>query len=108
MFSTRLNSDAAASITYIVSLAAILILPHVPYLVMHIKGFAQAGLLVLYYILPHFELFDMRMRIVHNWDPVLWWNIGKISGYAIVIMAIFISLAWLGYRNKRFTRGAIQ
>lgn len=107
-FSTRLNYDAAATMTYVVSLAAFLVLPRVPYLVLTVKGFNQAGLLILYFALPHFELFDMRMRLVHNWDPAPIQAVLMVLAYGVVVTIIFLLLGWLGYRNKRFSRGVIQ
>lgn len=108
MFSTRLTYDASASMTYVVSIAAFLVLPRVPDLTVNVEGWQRTGLLVLYYIMPHFELFDMRLRLVHNWDPAHWETILLVLVYGFVVIGIFLLLAWLAYRGKQFSRGVVQ
>ena len=106
-FSTRLNADAASVLTYVVTLAAWLVLPRVPDLVLTARSAVQTGLMVIYYALPHLELFDLRRRLVYGWPPapgaaVLW-----ILVYGLLMTAVFLTLGWLAYRNKRFARGAM-
>jgi len=106
-FSTRLNADAASALTCVVTLAAWLVLPRVPDLVLTARGAVQTGLMVIYYALPHLELFDLRRRLVYGWPPVpnavvLW-----ILVYGLLMTAVFLTLGWLAYRNKPFTRGAM-
>ena len=55
---------------------------------------------VLYYILPHFEFFDMRIRIVHLWDPLPLWVIASISIYTILYTAIIMRIT-IGVFKKR-------
>lgn len=105
LFSTRLNGDAAATLTLVVTLAAYLVLPRVPSLLLNEHGFCGIGLLVLYYALPHFELFDLRRRLVHGWDPVSVFTVGQVVLYGVMMTAMFLLLAWLAYRKKRFSRG---
>lgn len=106
-FSTRLNRDAAAAMSYTIGLAAFFLLPRVPYLLPHLKGFHRTALLALYYALPHFELFDMRMRLVHDFGPVPLRAFVPILVYGAVLMIAFLTLAWLGYRAKRILRGVV-
>ncbi len=106
--STRMNRDAAATLTYVLSLSAFLVLPRSPSLAVSAGGFQRTGLLILYYALPHFELFDIRVRLVHDWDPVPILTFAQIVVYGIIITAVFLLLGWMGYRRKRFLRGVIQ
>jgi ABC-type transport system involved in multi-copper enzyme maturation permease subunit len=106
-FSTRLNADAAAAMTYVVTLAAWLVLPRVPDLVLMARGAMQTGLMVIYYALPHLELFDLRRRLVYGWPPVPGAVVLWILVYGLLMAAVFLTLGWLAYRNKRFTRGAM-
>lgn len=106
-FSTRLHYDAAATLTALVSVASFLVLPRVPDLAMNVKGAAQTGLLLLHYLLPHFELFDLRTRVVQDYPPLpgaVWL---KLMVYAALVTTGFLMLAWLAYRHKRFARGAL-
>lgn len=107
LFSTRLNGDAAATLTLVVALAAYLVLPRVPALIMNEQRVRRIGLLALYYALPHLELFDLRRRLVHNWEAVSAATLIQIALYGVILMALFLLLAWLAYRGKRFARGTL-
>lgn len=106
-FTTRLNGDAATVITYVVTGASFLLLPRVPAMLMEAKGATSYILFTLYYLLPHFELFDLRRRLVHDWGCANWIIIAEIMLYATLMTVLFLSLAWLGYRKRRFSRGDI-
>ena len=106
-FSTRLTYGAAATMAYVFIGAAFTITPQVPELVVQEKGFTVNALLVLYYGLPHFELFDLRQRLVHEWGAAPWGAVLQVFLYGVVWTAILILLSWFGYRRKRFQRGNV-
>ena len=106
-FTTRMNRDAATVMTYLVTGAAFLLLPRVPSLLVGAKGFAGVGLYTLYYLCPHFELFDLRRRLVHDWGCAPWTTALETIAYAALMTSAFLALAWLGYRKRRFSRGDI-
>lgn len=106
-FSTRFNADAAAALTYVVTLAAWLVLPRVPDLVFAARGVAQTALMAIYYALPHLELFDLRRRLVYGWPPAPGTMVLLILVYGLLMTAVFLTLGWLAYRNKHFTRGVM-
>jgi len=106
-FSTRLNRDAATVTTYLVTSAAFLLLPRIPAMLVEAKGAASYTLFTLYYLFPHFELFDLRRRLVHDWGSANWVTLAEILFYAMLMTLVFLSLAWLGYRKRRFSRGDI-
>ncbi len=106
-FSTRLHGDASAALTYVVTLAAWVVLPRVPDLAMTARGAAQTALMAIYYLLPHLELFDLRRRLVHGWPPATGSAVLLTLIYGLLMTAVFLTLGWLAYRNKRFARGAI-
>ncbi len=103
--STRLNQDASATVTYVASAAMFVIVPKVPEMVSHAQGWRQTALMILYGALPHFELFDLRRRAVHQYGPMSWPLLGVILLYGAIVIIIFLLLAWLGFRTKRFSRG---
>ncbi len=104
-FSTRLNSDAAATLTYVVTGTTFILLPRIPALLVAEKGVRTTALLALYYALPHFELFDLRQRLVHGWGPSSWVILSRVMLYGTLMTGLFLLLAWLGYRHRRFSRG---
>ncbi|MBN1674743.1 MAG: ABC transporter permease subunit [Kiritimatiellae bacterium] len=107
LLSTRMNYDAAASMTYVLTLGAFLVVPRVPHFALNERGLTRSGLLALYYLLPHFELFDCRRRLVHAWGPARWSSVAIILVYASVLVALCLTLGWLAYRRKRFARGTV-
>lgn len=104
-FSTRMNPDASASLTFVLTSAAFLLAPRIPAMLAARPGNNDTVLMVLYYLLPHFELFDMRRRLVHAYGPAPMATVAIVALYGIVLVALFLLLAWMGYRGKRFSRG---
>jgi ABC-type transport system involved in multi-copper enzyme maturation permease subunit len=102
--STRLTSGAAATTTWVVTGAAFLIVPRVPEFLALEKGVSAAGLLVLYYALPHFEAFDMRRRLVYDFGPAGGAYVGAALLYGAALTAALLLLAWIGFRRKKFDR----
>jgi hypothetical protein len=89
----------------VLSGACYAVLPRLPALLVSTFDWRGDFLLALYYALPHFELFDLRRRIIHDWGPVAPGIFVQILLYGLLFIAIFLFLAWLGYRHKRFARG---
>jgi ABC-type transport system involved in multi-copper enzyme maturation permease subunit len=106
-FSTRMNHDAAATVAFVLTGSSFLVVPRIPEFMAHEVGLRADLLMFLYNLLPHFEVFDMRMRIVHGYDPINWSIFGAVVCYGVLLTALFVCLAWLGYRNKRFSRGSL-
>jgi len=106
--STRLNHDAAATLTFVLTGAALLVAPRIPAFVAQSGGVRAGLLLFLYNVLPHFEVFDLRMRFVHRFGPVGPGVLALSAAYGAALTAAFLALAWAAYRNKRFTRGTLS
>ncbi|MDP6525201.1 MAG: ABC transporter permease [Kiritimatiellia bacterium] len=107
VFSTRMNSDAASTLTYVLTLASFLVVPKVPELMARERGMWADGLLFLYNALPHFEIFDLRQRIVYGYGPVGLKTFVLVLLYGAIIVAVGILVSWMAYRRKRFKRGAM-
>jgi len=105
--STRMSSDAALSMTLTVTAAAFVVSPRVSELVAKSSGAHAILLDVIYHVLPHFEALDMRTRIVHNYGPIAANVFFTAIAYALVMAFTIIVIAWLAYRNKRFSRSNI-
>jgi len=106
-FSTRLNRDAAATLSFVLTGAAFLIVPNIPAFLAQQKGISGTALLLLYQLMPHFELFDMRKRIVHDFGPAPWGACAIIFVYGLLWIALLLAIAWLAYRKKLLSRGAM-
>jgi len=107
LFSARLHGDAAAALSFVVTAASFLVVPRVPEFMVGHGGAGALGLMLVYHVLPHFEVFDMRVRIVHDFGPADWGMVGLALAYGAVLMACLVLLAWLAVRRKRFSRSAL-
>lgn len=54
----------------------------------------------IFYMLPHFEFFDMRIRITHGWDPLSWPIFFGICVYTVLYCGILFYFASLGFKRK--------
>ena len=55
---------------------------------------------ILYYILPHFEFYDTRIRLVHLWDPLPLWVVIGVSVYTFLYIALVIWAANAIFKRK--------
>ncbi len=108
LFSTRLNADAAGTLTTFASLVSFALLPRVPDLIAYSIGWRQTGLLVFYHAMPNLSFFDMRQRLVHGWAPAPSLAVAAALAYAALEVFIILFAAWLLYRRKSFSRAALQ
>ena len=53
-----------------------------------------------YIFLPHPELFDIKEKIIHTWDVIPLWAVSFLIVYAFAYTAIFISLAYSGFKRR--------
>ncbi len=104
-FSTRMNADAASAICFVITGSAMIFLPRIPDLICDLDGARSALMALLYFAMPHFEVFDLRQRLVYDETPASWPIVGMIIAYAALMTGAVMILAWLGYRHKKFVRG---
>lgn len=55
---------------------------------------------LLYYILPHFEFYDIRIRLIHLWEPLPLWVMTSILIYTIIYTALIIWLTIIIFKRK--------
>jgi ABC-type transport system involved in multi-copper enzyme maturation permease subunit len=103
-FSTRMHADAAASLAFVLTGASFLVAPRVPEFLVYRSGVGATLLMWLYHLLPHFDVLDMRRRIVHDFGPADWGRVAEAAAYGLAFAGLFLFLAWLGFRNRRFSR----
>lgn len=106
-FSTRMNSDAASTLSYVLTGAAFLVVPRIPEFMLQTSRVRGSLLMFLYHALPHFEVFDMRKRIVQNYGPADWRVVALVALYGLLLAAVVVLIAWLAFRRKRFSRTQI-
>ena len=53
-----------------------------------------------YYLMPHFEFFDVRQRFIHGWAPISGKLVIFLTFYAIFYSAFFVMIGFLKFRKK--------
>lgn len=106
-FSTRMNHDAAATLTFVLTGASFLVVPRVPEFISRESGLAAGFLMFLYNALPHFEVFDLRKRISFDYGPCSTTTFVLVLAYGAAWSAAVLAIAWMAYRHKRFSRDSL-
>ncbi|MBD3427276.1 MAG: ABC transporter permease subunit [Candidatus Omnitrophica bacterium] len=70
-------------------------------LVLYSKGLMAAVTSTLYYMIPHFDFYDMRVRITHAWDPLPFWVMGTITLYTLIYSSMLLYFAGLLFRRRK-------
>jgi ABC-type transport system involved in multi-copper enzyme maturation permease subunit len=102
--STFLTREAALTLSYIAAVVCFLFVPRVAEMLVYAEGPARVFVSGLYYGLPHFELFDMRRRMVHGWGAAPWSVVAGVLLYAVVWTAGLLFASAAVYRNKSLRR----
>lgn len=105
--STRMNHDAAATLSYAIAFLSYFSLPHLSALGTTLSDWRGVLVQITYFILPHLEIFDMRRRLVHDWGAIAVGPLLLVLFYGMIVTVFFLFLAWISYRRKKFVRGRI-
>jgi ABC-type Na+ efflux pump permease subunit len=57
----------------------------------------------IYFVIPHVEIFDIRDRVIHGWEPVRWGALAVATLYAAVYVVLLMTAAALLFRRKPLT-----
>lgn len=106
-FTMFLSQAAGGTATGIVVIVCYLFIPRIPNLLTYEEGWRAKAMLLIYYIAPHLELFDMRARVLHGWGRLEPLVFAGTLGYGLLLTAAFLTLAWMLFARKHFTRGAV-
>jgi ABC-type transport system involved in multi-copper enzyme maturation permease subunit len=88
------------TITLVVTVGILLVGRHLKKVALRLGEPGQSILSGIYYAVPHLELFDVRMLIVHNWGLIRWEIWAAALLYACVYAGIFLTAACLLFRRK--------
>jgi len=106
-FTQFVSQGAGSSLSFVLLFLSYYFVPRIPHLLVTEHSWRHSILLGLYYIAPHFELFDMRRRFVHDWGALDFSTLLITLLYGVLLTAGFLLLAWLKLRRKQFRRGAV-
>jgi len=89
-----------ATICFVIASGILIMRRHLNKVALHLPEPRRGILYSIYYAIPHFELFDMRDLIVHNWPPIAWQVCGLATLYALAYAAVFLIAACVVFRRR--------
>jgi Cu-processing system permease protein len=89
-----------ATISLVIAFGILILGRHLNQVALQMTEPGGTLLYLLYYAIPHLELFDVRDLIIHNWEPISWFACAGASLYASVYAAFFLLGAWLIFRRQ--------
>jgi len=65
------------------------------------KGFISYCSQVVYYLIPHFDFFNLRVRITHEWNALPFWVVAAVFVYTLIYCSFLIYLAGSIFGRKK-------
>jgi ABC-type transport system involved in multi-copper enzyme maturation permease subunit len=88
------------TICFILAVGELMLGRHLNKFALHMTGPAQTAVYSTYFAIPHFEIFDVRDLVIHNWPAIEWPYYGIALLYAAAYSAVFLAGACLLFRRK--------
>jgi len=99
--STFLTPSANITISALITVSMLLLGIRIPDAAVSLTFPGNAVLWIAHMILPHFEFFDLRLRVIHGWGPLSPGVLGGVLTYGIAYSAVLLSAAvWLFSRKR--------
>lgn len=100
--SVVLSFAANLTIVFIVTIGILFVGGHLHRITIHMSEPFASILTIIYFLIPHFELFDMRDLIIHDWplDPSIWLDTLLATLYGLAYSCFFLLAACLVFRRK--------
>src|SRR5437763_1537116 len=93
-----------ATICLLVILGILLLGRHLNKVAVQLAEPMSTVVYLVYFAVPHLELFDVRDLVVHNWDPINWLVCGGATLYAGTYAVFFLFATWLVFRRQPLAR----
>jgi len=65
------------------------------------KGPAAICSEIIYYLIPHFDFFNMRVRITHEWGALPFWVVASVGAYTFTYCFFLLYFAGVIFRRKK-------
>jgi hypothetical protein len=101
--SVVLSFAANLTIVFIVVVGILFVGGHLHLIASRMREPSSSFLTILYFLIPHLELFDMRDLIIHNWsatDLPPWLDVLAVTIYGLCYMCFLLLAACLVFRRK--------
>ena len=92
--------SSAAVIVFLIVLGVLLLGRHLNRIALQLPEPGNSLVYAIYFLIPHFELFDLRELLIHGWQPVAWSACLGATLYAGVHAAFLLLIASVVFRRK--------
>ncbi len=92
--------SAAIMLSFIVYFAIMWFADGLRAIVLSNRGFNTVLLTIVYYLIPHYEFYDLRIRLVHSWEALPLWVVFATVAYTLFYTSGVLYLSHLRLRNK--------
>ena len=96
-----LTPSANWTVTVIVAFSMIAFGGRIPHFAASQPAPTRQILALIDLLAPHFDFFDMRMRVIHQWSGISWRLCGFIFLYSLIYSSVCLGLAALIFKRKR-------
>jgi len=97
-----LTLSAAVTASFIIYFSIVWFIDTMRAHVIHAKGVSLLLSNIVYYLIPHYEFFDLRVRLAHSWEALPLWVICFLLIYTTACTAIILSMSLIKLRRKVF------
>jgi len=94
-----LSAAAAVTLSGLLTLCGTMFARSLEAAVHAAEGATQGVLKLLYFALPHLDLFDLSQKTAYNYPPVPLWALGAMALYAVAYALLFLGLGELRFRR---------
>jgi ABC-type transport system involved in multi-copper enzyme maturation permease subunit len=92
--------SSTVTICFILVAAILSVGGHLQHIALNEPEPLQSIVLIIYFIIPHLEWYDLRDFVVYSHDAASWIKIGEATVLAAGYAGFFLILTWLGFRRK--------
>lgn len=100
-FSVFLTLSANIAVSFILYLFVISFADRIRDLIFLDNGIVSFVCNIFYYLIPHFEFYDLRLRLVHAWEPLSLGVTAAIFLYTVLYVSFILLITYRGFARKR-------
>lgn len=94
--------SAAITSSFIIYLAVMWCIDNLRAIILSAGGLKSILLTILFYLVPHYEFYDLRVRLIHAWEALPAWIFFAVVGYTVLYVSMILCLSHLNLRRKVF------
>lgn len=97
-----LTLSAAITASFIIYFAIVWFIDILRAMVIYAEGWRLFFSNLIFYLIPHYEFYDLRVRLAHSWEALPLWVACSIILYTILYVSAILCLGHLKLKKKVF------